>query len=281
MSRCSFQAASLRRAVKLVYNAESRMKELHQAVEYEVNVCPVSWWHQCPCRDAQQAGVHMHMFLCDLYRYRSALQAQQRKELTEFTSLELSAVTEAECVLAANLSDANTQLTRHATALSSTEAELKGTQAALAQAEEEVSLLEGLLQVTEHVTASDSPAMASRGSHCERLYVLSDQSVVMSAQVQHLRFTHSSCEKAAEKAQMELKILRGTCQQLTHDRMQSISNVRKAESEVGQPCILSCCRARSGRISILTILWCRDLQCYTHTDSLLVQLKLLYTYLRH
>ena len=57
----------------------------------------------------------------------------------------------------------------------------------------------------------------------------------MSAQVQHLRSMHSSSAKAAEKAQKELKILRGTCQQLTHDRMQSISNVRKAESEVSPP----------------------------------------------
>ena len=65
--------------------------------------------------------------------------------------------------------------------------------------------------------------------------LMSDQSVVMSAQVQHLRSTHLFCAKAAEKAQEELKILRGTCQQLTHDRMQSISNVRKAESEVGPP----------------------------------------------
>ena len=54
----------------------------------------------------------------------------------------------------------------------------------------------------------------------------------MSAQVQHLRYMHLSSAKAAEKAQKELKILRGTCQQLTHDRMQSISNVHKAESEV-------------------------------------------------
>ena len=62
---------------------------------------------------------------------------------------------------------------------------------------------------------------------------MSDQSVVMSAQVMQLRSMHTSSAKAAEKAQKELKILRGTCQQLTHDRMQSIFNVRKAESEVG------------------------------------------------
>ena len=67
------------------------------------------------------------------------------------------------------------------------------------------------------------------------MHSMSDQSMVMSVQVQHLRAIHSSSAKAAEKAQQELKILRGTCQQLTHDRMQSISNVRKAESEVGLP----------------------------------------------
>ncbi len=51
-------------------------------------------------------------------------------------------------------------------------------------------------------------------------------------QVKHLTAAHSSCAEAAEKAQKELRVLRGTCQQLTHDRMQSIANVRKAESEV-------------------------------------------------
>ena len=71
------------------------------------------------------------------------------------------------------------------------------------------------------------------------VYSMSVQSIVMSAQVQHLRSIHSSSAKAAEKAQMELKILRGTCQQLTHDRMQSISNVRKAESEVSPPTDIS------------------------------------------
>ena len=51
--RCSLKAVSLRRAVKLVYNAESRMKELHQAVEYEVNLCLVVVVAPTSCRHAQ------------------------------------------------------------------------------------------------------------------------------------------------------------------------------------------------------------------------------------
>ena len=66
-------------------------------------------------------------------------------------------------MLAASLSDLATQLTGHAAALASTEAELKSTQAALAQAEEEVSVLKGLLQVTEHMTGSDGPAVYKPG----------------------------------------------------------------------------------------------------------------------
>ena len=54
----------------------------------------------------------------------------------------------------------------------------------------------------------------------------------MCAQVKQLSTAHSLSTDAAEKAQKELKVLRGTCQQLTHDRMQSITNIRKAESEV-------------------------------------------------
>ena len=74
-------------------------------------------------------------------------------------------------MLAASLSDLATQLTGHAAALSSTEAELKSTQAALAQAEEEVSVLKRLLLATERMTASDGPAVTSRKSHCECLYI--------------------------------------------------------------------------------------------------------------
>ena len=51
--RCSSEAVSLCRAVKLVYNAESRMKELHQAVEYEVNLCLVVMVAPMSCRHAQ------------------------------------------------------------------------------------------------------------------------------------------------------------------------------------------------------------------------------------
>jgi hypothetical protein len=51
-------------------------------------------------------------------------------------------------------------------------------------------------------------------------------------QVKQLSIAHSLSADAAEKAQKEMKVLRGTCQQLTHDRMQSIKNIRKAESEV-------------------------------------------------
>ena len=57
--RCSFKAVSLRRAVKLVYNAESRMKELHQAVEYEVSLCLFVVVELTSCRHAHQAGGHI------------------------------------------------------------------------------------------------------------------------------------------------------------------------------------------------------------------------------
>ena len=57
--RCSSEAVSLRRAVKLVYNAESRMKELHQAVEYEVNLCLVVMVAPMSCKHAQGAGGHI------------------------------------------------------------------------------------------------------------------------------------------------------------------------------------------------------------------------------
>lgn len=56
--------------------------------------------------------------------------------------------------------------------------------------------------------------------------------ILLCGQVKQLSTAHSLSTDAAEKVQKELKVLRGTCQQLTHDRMQSITNIRKAESEV-------------------------------------------------
>ncbi len=44
---------------------------------------------------------------------------------------------------------------------------------------------------------------------------------------------HAPCADAAAKAEQELRALRQSCAQLTHDRAQAIANIRRAEGEVG------------------------------------------------
>lgn len=147
-------------------------------------------------------GTSSRNYNCDRWQQWSALQAQQRKELTEFASLELSATTESERVLAASLSDLATQLTGHAAALSSTEAELRSTQAALAHAEEEVSVLKGLSQVTEHVTpVTTQPRQAGRAivSAC-KFYVRSERSHVRTGNATEVH-AHFVCKGGREGAE--------------------------------------------------------------------------------
>lgn len=177
-----------------------------------------------------------------LCEHRSDLQAQLRRELTDFASLELSATAESEQTLARRVAELESQLTEQRSALENTQSQLSSAQSALAQAEDKVrpSASPGLDSC---LTAAITQFYEPCGIHAstELVYSCCVQCVIEGirnyalhvCKVAELAGAHSSCAEAAEKAQKELRVLRGTCQQLTHDRMQSITNVRKAESEVG------------------------------------------------
>ena len=154
------------------------------------------------------------------------------------------------------MAELEAQLTEHVAVHDSTHAQLCSAETALAQAEEKVVpfLRQRLDCVQRLLPHSSSLHMSSSQSSLLLLpihdalvehhalpeyrhpYVveqaISEAEMWCPTQVKQLTAAHSSCAEAAEKAQKELRVLRGTCQQLTHDRMQSIANVRKAESEV-------------------------------------------------
>lgn len=189
------------------------------------------------------------------------MQAQDRKELTDFASLELSTTAVSEQALAGKVAELEGQLAEHMFALDSTKAQLSGAHTALAQVENKVSLdfsqAPHYLHALKLPTGLHQPSRIYQFCHlCPyRMYTFLGTEIHVLAlccryrqllgntstccvtqnwfeQVEQLTTAHSSCTEMAEKAQKELRVLRGTCQQLTHDRMQSIANVRKAESEV-------------------------------------------------
>ena len=88
------------------------------------------------CHPLNVKGAHPYFD----YQARNAVQAQNRKELTDFASLELSTTAESEQALAGRVIELEGKLAEHRIALEDTTAQLSSAQIALAQAEDKVLL---------------------------------------------------------------------------------------------------------------------------------------------
>ena len=97
------------------------------------------------------------------------MQAQDRKELTDFASLELSTTAVSEQALAGKVAELEGQLAEHMFALDSTKAQLSGAHTALAQVEDKVffdsSQAPHYLHALKHLTGLHQPSQIYQFCH--------------------------------------------------------------------------------------------------------------------